>query len=206
MKKFLLAAPVAIVGFAALANGATHSHGSDSHDSDSHASPYAGQEARAIKSLSADDIAELRRGGGWGLAKAAELNGVPGPAHLLELKDEIPLDGAQIAAITALRDKMRAQAIAEGERLIALERELEAHFRDGTITDDILRSSLDAIAESREALRYIHLSTHLQTPEILSPGQIARYNELRGYAAPDPCAHVPEGHDPDMWRKHNGCD
>ena len=48
------------------------------------ASPYAGEEARAIKSLSADDIAELQRGGGRGLAKPAELNGVPGPAHLLD--------------------------------------------------------------------------------------------------------------------------
>jgi hypothetical protein len=50
------------------------------------AMPYAGQDARDIKSLSAEDIAELRRGGGWGFAKSAELNGMPGPAHLLELK------------------------------------------------------------------------------------------------------------------------
>ena len=52
-------------------------------------SPYAGLEAREIKSLSEADIEELRRGGGWGLALPAELNGVPGPAHLLELRDEI---------------------------------------------------------------------------------------------------------------------
>ena len=31
-------------------------------------SSYAGQETRQIKSLSGEDIAELRRGGGWGLA------------------------------------------------------------------------------------------------------------------------------------------
>jgi hypothetical protein len=49
-------------------------------------------QSRAIKSLSDNDINELRRGGGWGLALAAELNGMPGPAHLLELKDKIPLD------------------------------------------------------------------------------------------------------------------
>ncbi len=48
-----------------------------------HASKYSGQEKRTIKSLSPDDIAELERGGGWGLAKAAELNGLPGPAHLI---------------------------------------------------------------------------------------------------------------------------
>ena len=27
---------------------------------------------------------------------------------------------------------------------------------------------------------------------------------LRGYAG-DPCDTVPAGHDPDMWRMHNGC-
>jgi len=46
-----------------------------------HVSKYAGEENRAIKSLSESDIEELLSGSGWGLAKAAELNGVPGPAH-----------------------------------------------------------------------------------------------------------------------------
>jgi hypothetical protein len=171
-----------------------------------HRSAYAGEQSRAIKSLSADDIAELRRGGGWGLAKAAELNGMPGPAHLLEMKDEIALDAAQVAAIEAIYEDMKAAAIVEGEELIALEEELERQFRVGTITDEALRGSLDAIAATREKLRYVHLSTHLKTPAILSRDQIAQYTQIRGYAASDPCANIPEGHDPAMWRKHNGCE
>lgn len=169
-----------------------------------HVSKYAGQQTREIKSLSADDIDELRRGGGWGLARAAELNGVPGPAHLLELKDEIGLSPEQVARISAIYDTMKAKAVAEGERLIALEQQLETQFRDGTITDATLRSALADIGESRRTLRYIHLSTHLETPEILSANQIARYNVLRGYAD-DPCTSVPEGHNAAMWRRHNGC-
>ncbi|HAA91518.1 MAG TPA: hypothetical protein DCE33_03675 [Rhodospirillaceae bacterium] len=55
-----------------------------------HLSKYASQEQRAIKSLSADDVAELQRGVGWGLATAAELNSVPPPIHLLELKEKMP--------------------------------------------------------------------------------------------------------------------
>ena len=51
--------------------------------SHSHKSKYAGQEVREIKSLSESDIEELKNGRGWGLAKAAELNGVPGPIHWL---------------------------------------------------------------------------------------------------------------------------
>lgn len=42
-------------------------HAQNHHHSNS-TSPYAGLDKRAITSLSEADIAELRRGGGWGLA------------------------------------------------------------------------------------------------------------------------------------------
>ncbi len=181
------------------ASAQQHTHGSGGHTS-----KYAGQETRDIKSLSEDDIAELKRGGGWGLARAAELNGVPGPAHLLELKDQVPLDQDQVNRIRALYEDMRTKAIAEGERLIALERELENRFRSGGMTERHLTESLSAIGESRTRLRYIHLSTHLQTPAILTAEQIATYNSLRGYKTSD-CAQVPAGHDPVMWQRHTNC-
>ena len=168
-------------------------------------SPYAGEETRPIKSLSADDLAELRRGGGWGLAKAAELNGMPGPAHLLELKDRIPLTASQVSAIAAIFDEMRAAAVVEGERLIAREEALEAAFRDRNIDEHSLRTMLSEIGMARTALRYTHLAAHLKTLPLLTGDQIARYNVLRGYAG-DPCANPPKGHDLEMWRKHNDCD
>ena len=144
-------------------------------------SPYAGEESRAVKSLSAEDVAELRRGGGWGLAKAAELNGMPGPFHLLELKDDIPLTREQVIAITAIHERMREAAIVEGKHFIAAERVLDDAFRDGTVTEESLREMLAAIASSRARLRFVHLSAHLQTPALLSREQIARYDALRGY-------------------------
>ena len=172
------------------------------------AGPYAGEEQRAIKSLSAEDIAELRRGGGWGLAKAAELNGMPGPTHLLELQDAIPLEAAQVAALEALFEAMQADAIAVGEELIrprggARHPVSGRHHHRGEPGD-----LLAQIAETRARLRYIHLATHLATPALLSEQQISRYNELRGYAeAGDACAaEAPAGHDPAMWRRHQGCD
>ena len=168
-------------------------------------SKYAGQETRTIKSLSAEDIAELKRGGGWGLAKAAELNGMPGPVHLLELKDVIALDAAQVSAINVVYAGMKSRAIALGEKLIGLERDLEDQFRNRTVSDATLRASLGAIAETRKELRYTHLAAHLKTPKILTGDQIKAYNAKRGYAGPDPCANMPEGHDAAMWRKHNGC-
>ena len=172
---------------------------------DTRPSPYAGQETRSIKSLSAEDLAELRQGGGWGLAKAAELNGMPGPAHLLELKDRIPLSTDQVATITTIFRNMRAAAIAEGKRLIAREETLEKAFRNANLNDRSLRELLSEIGQARTALRYVHLAAHLKTLPLLSDDQVARYNILRGYAG-DPCANPPKGHDAGMWRKHNGCD
>ncbi len=166
-------------------------------------SPYAGQETRAIKALSAEDIAELIQGRGFGFAKAAELNGVPGPAHLLELKGEIGLSADQIQAIEVIFETMRRDAAALGARLIARERDLDLSFASGAIDERALGALLAEIAEVTRDLRYVHLVAHLKTPPLLMPAQLAAYRSLRGYA--DPCATVPAGHDPAAWRRHNRC-
>ena len=172
---------------------------------DSHKSKYAGEEKREIKSLSATDIAELQNGKGWGLAKAAELNGVPGPVHLLEMKEEIDLSAEQIRTIEKMYIKMRQEAIPLGLKLIELERKLNTHFANRTITNELLRQILQKIAQVHKQLRYIHLSTHLKTPDILKSEQITLYNRLRGYSSDDPCENVPKGHDLKMWKKHHNC-
>ena len=175
---------------------AQHSHGAQT--------PYAGMQNRAIKSLSDNDLHELRRGGGWGLALAAELNGMPGPAHLLELKDKIPLTPDQVAQTQALLDEMRKAAIPTGERLIAAEKALEAAFATGKVDESSLRRLLADADSARTELRFIHLSQHYKTVRFLKPEQIKRYNILRGYAE-DPCKNIPAGHNPEMYRRHMGC-
>ena len=171
----------------------------------SHKSKYAGEEKREIKSLSETDIEELKNGKGWGLAKAAELNGVPGPVHLLEMKEEIDLSAKQIRAIEDIYKKMKQEAIPLGLELIELEMELNNQFANRTITDELLRQILQRIAQVHRQLRYVHLSTHLKTPDILKSEQITLYNKLRGYSSEDPCENVPKGHDPTMWKKHHNC-
>lgn len=171
-----------------------------------HASPYAGMETRAIKSLSDKDIEELRSGTGWGLALSAELNGVPGPAHLLELKTELGLSPQQVSSIEAIHKAMKAEAIPAGERLIAAEAAIETAFVNGPPTEASLRKLVQAAEAARAELRYIHLARHISTPPLLTREQIAKYQKLRGYGAADRCAAVPQGHDPEMWRRHNGCD
>jgi Spy/CpxP family protein refolding chaperone len=162
-------------------------------------SPYAGQETRQIKSLSAKDVDDLRNGRGWGLAKAAELNGVPGPTHLLDLAEEIGLDAAQVAKLRTIKQAMTAQAKPLGEKLVALETELDRQFASGEITDRSLRELLAQIAETRRELRYTHLATHFKTPPLLTAQQTAAYNSLRGYAPAVPYqapAKSPNGESP----------
>ncbi|MDR5907029.1 hypothetical protein [Franzmannia qiaohouensis] len=173
-----------------------------------HHSSYAGLEEREIKTLSQDDIEELRRGGGWGLALPAELNGVPGPAHLLELSDEIPLTDGQVAEVEALFERMREAAIPAGERLIEAERAIEKGFAERSLDEEGLRQRLADAEEARAELRFVHLATHLDTLPILDDDQVARYNLLRGYTNQqgDPCDNVPDGHDPERYRQHMGCD
>jgi len=169
-----------------------------------HAAPYSGLERREIKSLSSEDQADLRRGAGWGLALPAELNGHPGPLHVLELKAELALSEQQIEAVSRIFEQMRQDAIAEGERFIAAEQAVETLFRDRGVDEATLRRAIGASEASRARLRMIHLLAHLSTPALLTEAQIARYKQLRGYGS-DPCAAVPAGHDPSMWRRHNRC-
>jgi Spy/CpxP family protein refolding chaperone len=168
-------------------------------------SAYSGEENRTIKSLSMDDREALLNGEGWGLARAAELNGVPGPSHLLELADVIKLDPKQHAAITSLFESMQTQAIKAGKQFIAAEAALESTFQSGDITPEALRDHLATIAERRSNLRYIHLEAHLDALDIVTEEQVARYNAARGYSTSSACNDVPEGHDPAMWRAHQGC-
>lgn len=145
------------------------------------AAPYAGQQKRVIKSLSAQDVDDLVNGRGWGLAKAAELNGMPGPTHVLEMQDKIGLTAKQTAAINALFAAMKTAAIPLGKRLVELERGLNTAFAARDIDDQRLRATLDEIGTVRAKLRFVHLATHLKTPAILSTRQIDDYNRLRGY-------------------------
>jgi hypothetical protein len=156
--------------------------------------PYAGQQARPIKALSDDDLAALRKGEGMGLAKAAELNGYPGPKHVLDLAQQLQLTDAQRRDVQAIFDRMSAAAKPLGGELIVQEQALDQLFAKGEITQDRLAAGTTAIAELQGRLRAVHLSAHLETRALLNGDQLARYEHLRGYAAPQaPMQHHHHG-------------
>lgn len=173
-------------------------------EKESHKSDYTGEVDRVIKSLSANDIKDLTLGNGMGLAKAAELNGYPGPKHVLEMQEELLLEKEQLTSIKLIFEEMKSQARSQGKIFISLEKSLNDHFSNATITNDTLEPTLKNISEAKNNLRYIHLSAHIKTTEILSKNQIKKYNQLRGYSN-NPCEKIPEGHNKEMWMSHNGC-
>ncbi len=142
---------------------------------------YAGFQSRQIKALSDDQMADLRAGRGMGLALPAELNGYPGPRHVLDLADQLGLTADQRTKIEALFQSMRSEAIPLGQKLIAAEKELNRQFVDRTITPEQLKAATAAIGQIRGELRDTHLKYHLSTADLLSRDQIRRYVELRGY-------------------------
>ena len=145
--------------------------------------PYAGMDTRTIKTLSEQQIADLKAGRGMGLALAAELNGYPGPIHTIELAGELHLSPEQVAKLKALFEAMKAETIPLGSSLISQERDLNNDFANRTVTLANLETTTQRIGATQAALRAAHLKYHLSTVAILTPEQVARYNELRGYKA-----------------------
>jgi len=136
--------------------------------------PYAGMRARDIKALSEQQIADLNAGRGMGLALAAELNGYPGPVHVLELADQLGLSPSQRASIQRLFDSMKAEAVPLGSRLIEQDADPYKQLAGYTVTPETVWSSTAAVAATQGMLRETHLKYHLFTAGVLSPGQMQR--------------------------------
>ena len=157
--------------------------------------PYAGQQHSAIRGLTEAEIEAFRSGAGMGLARPGELNGYPGPLHVLELADALGLSDEQRAAVHALREQMKTEAVPRGERFLDLYAGLEHAFRDGSITMETLAAWTAEIGSVEGELRATHLRYHLLTKPLLTDHQLATYARLRGYTD-DPTIphHLPGRH------------
>ncbi len=144
-------------------------------------SPYVGFETRDVKTLSTERQEGLKRGAVLTYALAAELNGFPGPMHVLDLADQLELTTEQKTQTRVIFDRMRKEAIAAGEALIAAESHLDRLFqlRNASYARVEAQTAVAAAQEAR--LRAIHLNAHVAMMEVLTPPQIESYGRLRGY-------------------------
>lgn len=145
--------------------------------------PYAGEQSREIKALSAGETRQYPAGAGMGYAKPAELNGYPGPAHVLELADGLALTPERRRETKALMEAHKEDAKAIGAKLVAAERELDALFRSKSAERGALEKAVSAAAQMQASYRLSHLETHRRMRALLTPEQITQYDVLRGYAS-----------------------
>ncbi len=146
-------------------------------------SQYAGEEKREIKALSQEEAHGLARGDGMGMARAAELNGFPGPKHVLELAEAIELTADQRRGVNEVFDRMNARAVELGEAVIESKRALDAGFAGRSLDAEQLRRATSQLAALGGELRYVHLVAHLETTALLESPQIEAYTRLRGYGS-----------------------
>ena len=179
LERFALTRSFCVAALAAL--GLSHLAGAVMAEATAPRQPYAGFEQRTIKALSDKEIAELRAGRGMGLALAAELNGYPGPTHVLEQAEALELTPAQRARTEGVLDAMKTEAVRLGARLIEQEADLDRLFATRTASPAALDAATAAIGITQGALRAAHLRAHLAMMEVLTPEQVQRYVHLRGY-------------------------
>ncbi len=177
-RAFAVILPVALSAGVALADAPHRKR--DAADS-SRRSPYAGEERRAIKALAPEQIEGLRAGRGMGFGRTAELNRYPGPMHVLELASELKLDEKQLEATRSIHARMKERAQSAGARLVEAEGDLDRLFREGAITEANLKNALEKIGRLQAEVRGAHLQAHVEQRALLTPEQVDRYVELRGY-------------------------
>jgi uncharacterized protein (DUF305 family) len=146
------------------------------------ASPYTDQLESSVRGLSQEDIDGLLAGEGMGYARSAELNGYPGPSHVLSLATELRLTAEQQANIQPIMNEMKTKAIALGQEIVTAEAALSEAFADKSISSATLQTQLSNLANLYAELRQIHLEAHLAVTPLLTDEQITHYQVLRGYA------------------------
>lgn len=143
-----------------------------------HPAPAPATTAVATSSLSAVEVQQLLDGDGMGYAKAAELNGYPGPKHVLERAEPLGLTGAQREQMADIRARMLAAAERLGREIVDRERALDEAFRSRSLDRRDMTARVAAIGTLQAELRATHLAAHLESVTVLSADQVKKYYEL----------------------------
>ena len=154
-----------------------------------HAQPYAGHQGRGVSSLSAEDMQGFLDGRGMGLAKPAELNGYPGPMHVLELADDLELTAEQREHVRGVFDRMKVSATSLGARYVAAEKAVDEAFKSGGADQATIAARVAEANRLLGEVRLSHLTAHLEITPLLTAEQRQRYAELRGYGSSDHSQH-----------------
>ncbi|MCH7639567.1 MAG: periplasmic heavy metal sensor [Bacteroidetes bacterium] len=146
--------------------------------------PNTDHQGQHTSSLSADDITGLQEGRGMGMARPAELNGYPGPLHVLELADALGLTMDQRMEAQRLREALLAKAQPLGAQIVERERRLDMMFVQQRADREMIEAATAEIGLLRAQLRAVHLNAHVGMYAAMTSGQRTRYTNLRGHEGP----------------------
>lgn len=139
--------------------------------------------------MTAREVDDLLNGRGAGFARTAELNGYAGPRHVLDMGDHLTLSAEQRTRIEAIFAAMDTDAKRLGAEIVDRERALAAAFAQHLVSSETLAARVDTLGTLYARLRARHLAAHVETTALLTPEQIGRYNDMRGYGGDISHAH-----------------
>jgi hypothetical protein len=144
-------------------------------------SPHVGQEKRVAKGQSEKEAGDYLGGRGTDLSKVAEMNGYPGPGHVLEETQKLGLSAKQLEKTQRVYDSMTHSASRIGKAILHKEAELASLFAEQKATPENTERLLKELANLQADLRMVHLNGHLSMRQILSKPQIEKYSQVRGF-------------------------
>lgn len=135
-----------------------------------------------VRGLTTQAVDDLLNGRGAGYAITAELNSYPGPRHVLDLRQELALSPEQVQSIEAIFQQMSEAAKSVGQAIVEQEQKFSNAFASNTITEAEIEAQTQELAMLYSKYRTIHLQSHLKMKQLLSPQQVMKYDQLRGYS------------------------
>ena len=117
----------------------------------------------------------LENGQGLGMALVADRNGFPGPRHILDMKEQLQLNSDQERKAQDLFDRMHTRAVVLGKEVLAKEAALERLFS----ADEPDEAGVRRLLAESAALRWVHLSAHLEARGMVTPEQLHLYHTAR---------------------------
>lgn len=133
----------------------------------------------AVRAQVPQDRDGLMAGEGMGQGLTADINGYPGPQHILDLAKDLQLTDAQRKSVQGIFDEMKTRAKELGRRIIGVEGELNEAFKSGLISEKSILDDAEQIGKLRGRLRAVHLAAHLKAKGILTAAQLETYRKLR---------------------------
>lgn len=146
--------------------------------------PYVAADGDTAYGLSQREAQGLLAGRGMGMARPAEMNGYPGPLHVLELADELALTPEQKQQARSARERVITEAPMLGRQIVEKELALDRLFRSGSAEAARIDALSQEIGRLRAELRAIHLRAHVVMQRALAVEQVRTYMAARGHAVP----------------------